>query len=359
MARNITSILQEGFGQIADPHKAMDTLLDKLSILRARETNHIQAYDSSAGERYEKYMLRNEYMYNSNAMIGMPTGMKIIDESHMGWTPGNMAGLFARPGVGKSWWLVWQGAIAWYNGYRVLLYSGEMPANQLSLRVDVVIGALMGIYIDYNQLITGHPDARDNYEKVTQHLAASQRWWTYDSINERPATIGDIGALVRQHKPDILLTDGISLLRSERTSQVWEQMKDLCYGYKHLLTVYDIPGLVTHQAVNSNKGRRTEIEVVGRGDDFIMPSLNDAAFGDSFVQACSDVITMVGDQTAEHIRWYSIRKHRERGWAQQLPARMAFAWNPKYGQIVDLSDKGYNPEAVGIEARRVLGLDHL
>lgn len=358
-ARSITSILQEGFNQISEPDKAMDILLDKLSRLRANQTNHIQAYDSSAMERYDKYLLRNEYLYNANAMIGMPTGMKILDDSRMGWTPGNMTGLFARPGVGKSWWLMWQAAIAWYNGYNALIYSGEMPANQFALRADVIVGALMGCYVDYNQLIIGHPDARDNYAKIAQHLSASQRWWIYDSINDRPATIGDLGALVRQHNPDIILTDGISLLRSERTSQVWEQMKETCYGYKHLLTVHEIPGLVTHQAVNSNKGRRTEIEVTGRGDDFIMPSLNDAAFGDSFVQACSDVISMVGDPTTDHVRWYSIRKHRERGWLQQLPPRMAFAWNPRYGQIIDLSDKGYNPEAVSIEARKVLGLDHL
>lgn len=357
MARNITNILQEGFNKITEPDAAMDILLDKLSLLRAKQTNHIQAYDSSAIERYDKYLLRNQVLYNTNTMIGMPTGMKVIDESRMGWTPGNMTGLFARPTVGKSWWLMLQGVIAWYNGYRVLVYSGEMPANQLSLRIDTIVGAFLGCYVDYNHIIIGHPDAMDNYNKITQHLAASQRWWTYDSVNERPATISDLATLVRQHKPDIILVDGISLLRSEQGNQIWEQMKYLSYGFKNLLTVHDMPGLVTHQAVNSNKGRRTEIEATGRGDDFIMPSLNDAAFGDSFVQACSDVIAMVGDANTEHVRWYSIRKHRERGWAQQLPPRLGYAWNPRFGQIIDLSELGHDPAAVGAEARKVLGLD--
>jgi hypothetical protein len=165
--------------------------------------------------------------------------------------------------------------------------------------------------------------------------------------------------LARQHKPDIILIDGISLMRAETRGAEWEKMKELSYGLKNLSTNYDVAMVVTSQAANSARGRRTEIQTLGRGDDFLMPTLNDAAYGDSFVQACSDVITMAGDPDSQYVTWYSIRKHRERGWQQALPLRMAFAWRPGFGQIIDLSELGYDRFQVGNESRRVLGLGQL
>jgi hypothetical protein len=90
-----------------------------------------------------------------------------------------------------------------------------------------------------------------------------------------------------------------------------------------------------------------------------MPSLNDVADGDSFARACSDVIAMCGDATSRNITWYSLRKYRERGWQQAMPQRMALAVDYRFGRIIDLSERGYNQEAIGQEARRVLGLENL
>jgi hypothetical protein len=84
-----------------------------------------------------------------------------------------------------------------------------------------------------------------------------------------------------------------------------------------------------------------------------MPSLNDVAYGDSFVQACSDVITMCGEATSQYINWYSIRKQRERG--IEPPARMALAIDFGAGRIYDLSPLGFDPDKVGAETKRLLG----
>lgn len=358
LARKITETMQEAFRSVGNPDEALNLLLEKLSIIRSQSTNHIQAYDSSAQERYQKYLARNQYMWNTDNMLGLPTGMRIIDETRIGWIPGNMTGCFSRPGVGKTWWLMWQGVLAWMAGKKVLVFSGEMPANFLSLRIDVLVAQMLGYPIDYNKLIGGDPSIKENYKFITEVLEQSQRWWTYDSVNERPVGLADISSLSRQHQPDVILVDGISLLRAS-SSQVWEQIKELSYGLKNIATIHEVPIIVTHQAVNSAKGRRTEIEIPGRGDDFIMPSLNDIAYGDAFAQACSDVISMCGDKQYKHINWYSFRKTRERAWQQAMPQRMAFAWDPGNGRIIDLSERGYNQEAIGTEARRVLGLTEL
>lgn len=356
MARRVLEAVQEGYQAINDPHRALNLMLERLSLIRSQDSNHIQATDSSALTRLEKFDTRTELVFSAQQILGLRTGHRIFDDTLVGWLPGSMIGCFARPGVGKTWWLMWQGMNCWQDGGRVLSISPEMPANMLDLRVDVLAGNMLHHPIDYNKLLVGDPSVRANYELVTNVLSQSQRWWSYDSLDDRPIGLGDIAALVRQHEPNIVLIDGVSLLRSESRGQTWEQMKEICYGVKNLATIYEIPFLVTHQAVNSARGRRTDTGLAGRGDDFIMPSLNDAAFGDAFVQACSDVLTMCGEPTSQYINWYSIRKHRERGWRQPLPPRMALAVDFSNGRIFDLSDLGYDVQRVGEAVRQKLGV---
>lgn len=359
LARKLTEAMKDSYNLIGEPEKTLSVLLERLALIRSDQNNHITAYDSSAGERLEKYRLRNQFLFNQQKIIGLRTGMMILDNTMIGWTPGELTGLYARPGVGKSWWLMWEGALSWMDGKTILCLSNEMPASQLSLRIDVVLGNMLGLPINYTALMKGDPSVAENYEKITTILQESQRWWTYDSINGHKLGLGDITTLVRQHDPDLILIDNMHNLHSNFRGQTWEQMKDLCYGLKEIATVQEKPIIMTHHAVNSARGRRTERTNPIRGDDDLMPSLNDAAFGDAFVQACSDVFTMCGDPTSKYITWYSIRKSRERGFEQELPGRIALATDFGTGRIVDLSERGYNPAAIGEEAIRVLGLNSL
>lgn len=356
MARKVLEVMQEGFGQVSEPQRALTTLIDKLSLIRSANTNHIQATDGSALERLERFDYRTEAIFSSNEVLGIRTGHKIIDDSQVGWVPGSLVGCFARPGVGKSWWLLWQGVNAWIQGFKILVISPEMPANMLNLRIDTLFGGALGVPINYNMLLIGDPAIRENYETIVHTISTSQRWWCYDSIDERSISVSDIGNLCRLHEPDLVLVDGVSLLRNDSRGQTWEQMKENCYGLKNLATIREIPIIMTHQAVNSARGRRSERGTIFRGDDDLMPSLNDVAFGDAFVQACSDVITMCGEPQSQYINWYSIRKYRDRGWQQELPTRMGLGVDFARGRIVDLSHLGHNIESVGAEVRRLFGV---
>lgn len=355
LARKVMDAMLEAHAHMSEPRQSIDILLDKLGKIRSEENHHIGATDAGGTQRLEKFDVRTQYIFNSNSLVGLPTGIKLLDDTHIGWIPGSMVGIYARPGVGKTWWLIEQGALTYMTGRRVLAITPEMPKPMLDLRIDVVLAQHMGLPIDYARLIVGDPSIRLHYEQVTEEMAKADRWWTYDSIDEHAISPADIAALVRQHEPDILLVDNISLLKAGR-GQVWEQMKELSYDLKNIGTIHDLPIIVTHQAVNSNRGRRTEIAQTGRGDDFVMPSLNDAAYGDSFVGACSDVITLVGDANVDYLRWYSIRKHRERAFATALPGRIGMAVNYGLGLMIDLSPMGHEPERVGAEARRLLGV---
>lgn len=355
-ARKVLEVLNEGFQQIQNPEAALDTVLQKLSRIRSRNNNHAQATDASALDRLEMFDNRTEYIFHGGHMLGIKTGFDVINDTRMGYCAGDLIGCYARIGVGKSWWLVNEGAIAWMEGYSVLMITPEMPASRLNMRIDTVLADKMGHTLDYNKLLTGDPTVRPAYEQVTNILAESDRWWTYDSFEGRRIGLRELETLIAIHKPDIVGVDVLHTMNSQVRGQMYERIHDLTYGCKDLATRFDLPILVTHHASNTERGRRVSEGTPGRSDTFVMPTLNDAAYGDAFVQACSEVITMCPEPTSQNVNWYALKKTRERGWRTPLAPRMGIAIDFGFGRMIDLGRLGYDPEAVGNAAREVLGI---
>lgn len=325
---------------VADPYRAADELVNSILQLRASQADNVQAIDANIEARFGSYLNRREYL-DRGGLLGIKTGIEVIDQTRQGWMPGELIGIFARPTVGKTWMVCWQACLAWLNGYKVVIYSPEMPAEQLALRCDVIMAALNGHPISYRMLIRGEAAIEDSYRRLVEHFRG-ERLWIYDSIDGRAASVTDIGVLMRQHRPDVSMVDGLSLLRQEgRTAAVWEQVKDTSYALKSLTTSNNSAIIVSHQAVRA---------IPKGGDEIAMPSLKDAAFGDAFVQACSTVITMALDRNQSYLRWYSIQKSRERSWEDEIPVRMPLFWNVDAGIIEDFGRFGTNQAMASNEA---------
>lgn len=361
LAAKTMNAMQTAFKDLQNgqpPYQTVSDLMANLSILRSKQDSHVDTFEHGIRSRIEKYQLRQQYLFGGEKPAGVRTNLHIIDKTMQGWMPSELIGVYARPGVGKTWLLQWLAAIAWCSGAKVLFISPEISSNMLGLRSDVLVGDMLGYPLEYSKIVKGDPSQEANYLAMAEAIDASERWWTYDSLDGARIGLGDIAALIQRHKPDILFVDGISLLNPPRgVNAVWEQMKEMCYSMKNLATINNIPIIMSHQATNSNRGKRTEQATgsIGRGDDFIMPSLNDAAYGDAFVQACNTIITMVADQSSQYVRWFSVRKARDRGWEEDLPNRMALAWDVERGKIVDLSRLGESIDLVTEEMRKVLG----
>ena len=156
-------------------------------------------------------------------------------------------------------------------------------------------------------------------------------------MHGRPIGIRDLKQLIGQFEPDMICIDGIMLMEDDKRGEGWQKMENLAYGLKNLATAADLVIMVSHQAVNLSKGRRNP-GALGRGDDFIMPTLNDASGGEGFGRACSTVFTMAPDQRSPYVRWFSLRKTRER--QIEFKPRYALGWDVDRGNIVDLSRYG-------------------
>jgi hypothetical protein len=338
----------------ADPDGAINALINNLSNLGVLSVSELPTTDGTIEERYERFRRRAEFYTRSNfKMWGIPTGIDVIDGSRQGWMPGELVGFYARPTVGKTWLLLREGVIAWLAGKRVLLISPEMPASQIAYRVDALIAGQMGIPFSHQAAIAGDPANDANYAALANAMKGNERWWTVSDIGGRDVSVSDIANLYARYKPDLILVDGVSLLRDDQRSNAeWEKMKHVCYDLKRFATTAEVAIIASHQASNSRRGARGNREASqGRGDDWVLPTLNDAAFGDAFVQAMSTVFTMAPDQDLENIRWYSIRKTRERN--IEWKPRMAFGWDVDRGVIVDLGRHGDDVGAISGELRNL------
>ena len=326
-----------------NPNAAIPELISKLAGVQYLGNTHIVATDATIKDRLEKFRLRKQLYEESNGnyLLGIPTGFSVIDQTRQGWMPGELIGFYARPTVGKTWMLVREAAVAWAAGYRVLLISPEVNVPFVSLRIDTFLGHYSGIPLSHSRIMSGDPSQEANYARLAEHVAQSERWWTVDSLNGKPLGLKDIRTFIKQLSPDLVCIDGVMLLHDDEGGKSsWEKMDNVCYGLKNLATAYDIAILMSHQSINSRKGQRSAGGAAqGRGDDWVMPTLNDAAGGEAFVRACTTIFTMCPDLTHANARWYSIRKSRERAFKEWKP-RYCLLWDVDCGHIEDLSKYG-------------------
>lgn len=334
LIRNSLEKIQEA------PEKFIPELVSKLSVIQYHGNSHVQSTDATADERYDKYELRKQLYEETggNYLLGISTGLKVIDQTHQGWMDGELIGFYARPTVGKTWMLVREAVIAWAEGKRVLLVSPEVSTKHVALRIDVFMARARGIILSHKKIFAGHPDQEQAYKRATDLISKTERWWTVDSMQGRPLGLRDLRSLIKEFRPDLVCIDGVMLLADDLKGEGYIKMDNVCYGLKNLAVAEDVAILVSHQAVNTQKGRKTH-ESQGMGDDWRMPTLNDAAGGEAFVRACNTIFTMAPDMNHRNLRWFSVRKSRERSIENWRP-RYALGWDVDTGNIVDMSLHG-------------------
>lgn len=359
-ARKAHRAVQDALQNFSEPRLAVQHLVQALGGISAVGVEHIATTDGSVALSLEKFNMRTQYFEDyPDAIHGVTTTFSSINRTRVGWIGGELVGLFARPTVGKSWKLVDEAVCAWFQGCRVLFVTPEMPVNHIALRIYTFMAKRMGIPFSHRLAYQGNAALKPAFERLAAELVGSERFWSVDSYDGRPVGLADLERLTLQFQPDVVCIDGISLMYNEKNLKAgWEEMKYNSYGLKNFATRHDLPIVVTHQAVNASRGNKDKDNqmgmAAGRGDDFRMPTLNDSAYGDSFVQACSTVITMCPDAQRSDLRWYSVRKCREREF-EEIGQRLPMYWDVDSGTVVDMSHHKQDVAAVLLEVSKMTG----
>jgi hypothetical protein len=357
LARRAQAAISQAIqGMIGDPENSIASLEERLGALRAVASvdERPPSFGENAINRLAAFDRRTEFFADPNQIYGIPTPFETINSTRMGWLPGELALIFSRPTVGKSWFLALAAVVAWMAKYRVLVLSPEMPVSQYSLRFDVLAATALGERLSLKLLTEGSPLVRETYARVVERIKADDRLTILDGIGGRPFRLSDMRGLINRYQPDMMFIDGLSLVGTDsRNQQVWEQIRELSYGLKNLATNFNMPIMVSHQSVNSRRGARTDNNMAqGRGDDWNIPTLNDLAFGDAAAQAINTCIAMAPDKRSADIRWVAFRKCRDR--EIEYREREAFFTDFGRGRVVDLGRLGGDMPLITQEVNRLV-----
>ena len=321
VAKNLQEIIDKTAQEHGeDPDALLDALITRSSALQRGAATHMSVTDGSMPDRLAGYAtVADTY----GKIRGVPTGMMYFDDMiGLGWLPGELVGIVGRLYVGKSWMLMYFGIIAWQAGERVLLLSPEMPLEEAEARFDALILAKHDMGLDTTQLYRGFKPS-EKVQAVGKQIAASGRWFTYDSTAEGGFGLSSIAALTQRHRASVVLIDGLPLLESAASGrrQVWETIKDLSYGLKRIAVQLGAVVIITHQATRSahNSARP--------------PALHEISFGDAFAQACDRVLALSRPVTPPDVLRITVQKFRK---GRPHTSGIDFKFDPQKGDIHEL-----------------------
>ena len=205
--RNATTLLDE------NPQRAVSHILTSLSNIKIGVDENIDLYNSGNLSRLEEYKTRvDKRNRNGTSLMGIPTSFQSLNDYGVGWMPGELISMFARPTIGKTWMCVHSVATAIKAGFKTLFISTEMPAQSINMRLDVVLAYMMGYNLSHSSLRRGDKIDEEEYTKFLTH-ANQKSLLICDGISGKVSiTIEDIATLLRQHKPEFVVIDGVYLL---------------------------------------------------------------------------------------------------------------------------------------------------
>jgi replicative DNA helicase len=318
--RDVDSIINE------NPKQALSNILTSLANIRVGMDRNLDLYNSGSLDRLEEYRDRvDKRNKNASGLMGIPTSFTSLNDVGVGWMPGELISVFARPTIGKTWMCIHSAATAIREGFKTLLISTEMPTQSMNMRLDVVLANMMGYNLSHSALRRG--DKINEAEYIDFLSKADQKsLLVCDGISGHISiTLEDISNLIRQNKPEFVVIDGVYLLNTGTSKkQAWEQSHELFYGLKNLAISMEIPIMVTTQATR---------EVV---DEFTHPKTNQVAFGDALFRAADVVISMCTlSEIEDDKRSISFQKYRD---GELMKDLTVMHWDVDNGNIEERPD---------------------
>lgn len=205
------------------------------------------------------YIERNKF-FSSGELVGIKTGLSVLDREFFGWLPGDLVMLIGPPEVGKSWVLLRMCVSAYTSGKKILYISPEMSSNDVLLRFHTILGREYGYSFSNEALTIGNGIDLDIYRDFLNRIGDRKDWRIVDS--EDVLTVNRIEGLVSEFKPDIVAIDPLPLLTSADGSLAisWTAILEVAYSLKFLATRLGIVVIVSSISTGDTFGRKAPAE---------------------------------------------------------------------------------------------------
>ena len=207
---------------------------------------------STAKDRYLEVEARSKV----DGLLGITTGIQLLDDITYGWLPNDYAILFARTNQGKSWLSIFFGVKAWESGKKVVYYSGEMDKCTVGMRFD-------NLYKHFKnaELMTGKIDLEE-YNNYTSDLSNKSGFIVVEPSDFGGfPTVSDLEGVMKYHNADILIIDQLSLMKSTVKGSKTEMYGSISGELVMMQRKLKKPILLVAQANrNSEKNKREDLD---------------------------------------------------------------------------------------------------
>ena len=320
--RQIVGTFQQNKNLLQEnPKKAYGLITSNLNDIGVVYDEDVISYDKKAEERLQEWR-EKRLVRRADGLLGIKTSLDTINRTGVGWMPGELISIFARPAVGKTWFCVESAAEAAMNGVKTLLISTEMPEAQISLRADVVFAKKMGYEFSHRALRNGEPIDEEAYRKFLLELNGRPLLICDHISGQTSMTVDAIAGLVRKHTPDMVVIDGSYLISNGISKrQAWEESHLLYYALKNLATSMNLVMMVSTQANRS------------AADLFQPPQAEHVAFGDALLRASDVLLSLCLVEGNPDRRLIEYQKYRD---AESFANVSALDWNPDIGYFSEV-----------------------
>ena len=308
-----------------NPRKAVIEISAALNSIAVDFDEDVSSYVNGGESRLEEWRKRKEIRERADGMLGIPTTFESFNKSGVGWLNGEMIAIFARPTLGKTWLCIANAVDAMLAGYKTLLISTEMPKSQIEMRVDVVAADRLGYSLSHTSLKTGEAIDERAYMKLVAEMESKEMLICDHISGEASISLAGIEGLIRKHKPDFVVIDGLYLVSSGQGKKaMWEQSHSLFYGVKNLAMAHNIPVMVSTQATRE------------ASDTFTPPQAHQVAFGDALIRAADIAFSMFGVENDDSQRMVQMQKFRD---GVQPFETATLKWDVDKGVIEEQADR--------------------
>lgn len=190
---------------------------------------------------------------------GILTPWPTVNNTTLGLWPEDFILFVARGGVGKSWAAVLIAHCAWMAGKKVLFLTTEMSKLAISRRFSAV-----HLRLPYGQVTSGTLGSfeEERWQKATEELECDTRWKIIGgNFNYH---VGSLWAYVDSFEPDLLVVDGLYLLRTEeRYDKKNEQAASVYDEVKRGAKRFKLPIVATTQFNRTVKPGAKDPDIAG------------------------------------------------------------------------------------------------
>jgi len=276
------------------PSDGVMLLMKTLEGISVPDTTHRSSLERTTENRWSQYMARRD----NETVLRIKTGIQPLDENNIWLQKQQLVGIQADTKIGKSW-IAWKCASkAFEEGHKILLISPELSSLEMSIRSDVVLSRLFGYTLSYQAIQRGEPSIGDEYKSYLDSIAGNKddRWIQYDQVFNMKPSPSELDTVITQEKPDVVIVDGIYLLRSdERLTSAWEQIRSISTSLKALAVKHNILLYCTNQ-VNRQGSQKSQDN---NGEP---PPPTDTAYGFDFARTCDILIGLGARSLADTTR---------------------------------------------------------